>query len=262
MIWSEPSSLTLIVAMTAPRFTAVIVPVGWLRIERRMGRAYAYPGEVELAALRLTQRDGVTCGPSVAVVASALLNPSYGQRLSGRAWFDDEQGRVHDLVNRIWPQHLGTTPMGVARAISDHSGMPYRWRLWRGRRDRLTDVLEAVDAELPVAMLVGRLVPRHWVLLVSRDRLRTPGVVSCYEPSSGQVRAVELDAIRTATLTNVGFPRPYAFALPVSGSNATTRSATLSTDRRRHPPDSAPAGSATSSPRPRRGRLPGGRSAG
>lgn len=180
---------------------------------------------MDLAALRLTQRDGVTCGPSVAVVASALLNPAYSTRLSRRAWFDDEQGRLHDLMNRIWPQQLGTTPMGVARAISEHSGVRYRWRLWRGGRDRLTDVLAEVDAGLPVAMLVGRIVPRHWVLMVSRDRLRSPGVIACYEPSSGQVRPVDVDAIRTATLTNVGFPRPYAFVLP-SGSSAATRCAT------------------------------------
>lgn len=175
--------------------------------------------------MHLTQRDGVTCGPSVAVIASALLNPVYGEQLSGRAWFDREQGRVHDAVNRIWPQRYGTTPMGVARAISEHSGVDYRWRLWWGRRDRLADVLAAVDAGRPVAMLVGRIVPRHWLLMIARDRVQTPGVVACYEPSSGQVRAVELDAIRTATLTNVGFPRPYAFVLP-SGSRAATRSAT------------------------------------
>lgn len=177
---------------------------------------------MDLAALRLTQRDGVTCGPSVAVVASALLNPAYRRRLSGRAWFDDEQGRVHDAVNRIWPQRYGTTPMGVARAISERGGVRYRWRLWWGGRDRLTDVLAAVDAGRPVAMLVGRFVPRHWVLLVGRDRVRAPGVVACYEPSSGQVRGVELEAVRTATLTGVGFPRPYAFVLP-SGSSAVTR---------------------------------------
>jgi hypothetical protein len=171
---------------------------------------------VDLASMRLTQRDGVTCGPSVAVVASAILNPAYSARLTGREWFAAEQARVHDAVNRIWPQRYGTTPMGVAAAISEHGAVPYRWRVWWGRRDRLTDVLAAVDAGRPVAMLVGRIVPRHWVLLLSRDRMRAPGVVACYEPSSGQVRAVEIEAIRTATLGNVGFPRPYAFVLPSS----------------------------------------------
>lgn len=175
--------------------------------------------------MRLTQRDGVTCGPSVAVVACAILNPAYRDRLTGRTWFDAEQRRVHDTVNRVWPQRYGTTPMGVARAISDASGVRYRWRPWWGRRDRLADVLAALDGGLPVALLVGRIVPRHWVLLLSRDRVRHPGVLACYEPSSGQVRTVSLDAIRTATLTNVGFDRPYAFVLP-SGSSSKTRCAT------------------------------------
>ena len=163
--------------------------------------------------MRLTQRDGVTCGPSVAVVASALLNPVSAKGLN-RTWFHDEQGRVHAAVNRVWPRRYGTTPAGVARAITERSGVAYRWRLWRGRRDRLSDVLAAVDAGRPVAMLVGRIVPRHWVLIVGRDRMCRPGFVECYEPSSGRVRRVEIEAIRSATLTDVGFPRAYAFVLP------------------------------------------------
>ncbi len=88
---------------------------------------------------------------------------------------------MHELVNRGWPRMLGTTPMGMARAITLSSGgaARYRWRLfhaptqrarwraprsWRGRRDRLTDALAAVDAGWPVAMLIGRFIPRHWVL--------------------------------------------------------------------------------------------------
>lgn len=167
----------------------------------------------------LRQRDGVTCGPAVAVAAGALLNSEYGARPS-QSWFAGEQGRVHDAVNRVWPRRYGTTPMGVARAINEFGSVRYTWRLWWGRRDRLTDVLAAVDAGRPVAMLVGRIVPRHWVLLVSRDRLHRPGYVDCYEPSSGRLRTVEIEAIRTATLVDVGFPRPYAFVLPASGSRS------------------------------------------
>jgi hypothetical protein len=175
---------------------------------------------MKLAAMHLTQRDGVTCGPAVAVVAGALLDPAYRVNLvresAGLAWFAGEQGRVHGVVNRLWPQRLGTTPMGVARAISVHGkryGVRYGWRWCRGlsgRRDGLADVLAAVDAHWPVGMLVGNHVPRHWVLIVERthDGLR------CYEPSSGQVRLVELAAIRRGKLTNMGFPRPFAFVLP------------------------------------------------
>ena len=100
--------------------------------------------------------------------------------------------------------------------------MRYRWRLWWGRRDGLADVLAAVDGHWPVAMLLGNVIPRHWVLMIARNAER----VVCYEPSSGQVRAVELAAIRAARLTNVGYSRPFAFVLPRSGFSAATRSDT------------------------------------
>lgn len=176
---------------------------------------------MKFAALHLRQRDGVTCGPAVAVVAGALLDPAYRSKLTGRGesarlWFDGEQGRVHDRVNRLWPRRLGTTPMGVARAMSVHSasyGVGYGWRPCRGllgRRDGLADVLAAIDAHWPVGMLIGNCLPRHWVLLVERSQ----DGVRCYEPSTGQVRALELAAIRSAELTDVGFPRPFAFVIP------------------------------------------------
>ena len=60
----------------------------------------------------LRQRDGVTCGPSVAVMAGTLLDADYGEPLRqqrAQAWFDSEQARVHRSVNRVWPRALGTT---------------------------------------------------------------------------------------------------------------------------------------------------------
>ena len=157
---------------------------------------------------------------AVAVVARALLDPGHG-KLSDPAWFAREQGRVHAEVNRVWPRRLGTTPLGMARALTAHSsssGVRYRWRLFRGRRDALSDVRLAVQAGRPVAMLTGRFIPRHWVLIVDVDRLQW----QCFEPSSGEVRSVAVDAVRRSRLTNVGYPRPFAFVLP----KASTRSAT------------------------------------
>ena len=59
-------------------------------------------------------------------------------------------------------------------------------------------------------MLVGRVIPRHWVLIVeaAEDQLQ------CYEPSSGEVRPVNVDAVRRARLAGLGYPRPFAFVLP------------------------------------------------
>src|SRR5690242_8254286 len=122
---------------------------------------------MKLSALNLRQRDGVTCGPTVAVVAGSLLGPGHAAELSDPAWFADEQAKVHAEVNRVWPRRLGTTPRGLARAITTRApGVRYRWRPFRGRRDRLSDVERAVAAGRPVAMLIGRFIPRHWVLIV------------------------------------------------------------------------------------------------
>jgi hypothetical protein len=176
---------------------------------------------MKLEALHLRQRDGVTCGPSVAVVGGALLDPRYRAKLSSpesrQAWFASEQLRVHGEVNKIWPRMLGTTPVGIARALTEHcaaAGVRYRWRLFRGRRDNLSDVLPAVRIGLPVAMLIGRFIPRHWVLIVDAagDELQ------CYEPSSGEVRPVGMDAVRGSRLTGLGYPRPFAFVLPCSAT--------------------------------------------
>jgi len=166
----------------------------------------------------LRQRDGVTCGPSVAVMAGALLDGDYGAQLfSGRderaqQWFAAEQGRVHRAVNVVWPRALGTTPAGMARAITARStsrGARYRWRPAR-RGDTLADVSAALVAGWPVAMLIGARIPRHWVLFteISDSALR------CYEPSSGRLHAVAADEVREARLQGLGFPRPFAFVLP------------------------------------------------
>jgi hypothetical protein len=166
---------------------------------------------MKLVGVRLRQRDGVTCGPTVAVVAGALLNPAYRNRvLASDAHAFEEQARVHAEVNRVWPRRLGTTPPGMARALNEHSAVRYRWRRFRGRRDKLSDVLSAVDAGWPVALLIGSVIPRHWVLIADADG----GVLQCYEPSSGELRPVEVDAVRASRLVGLGFPRPFAFVLP------------------------------------------------
>lgn len=171
---------------------------------------------MKIGPLRLRQRDAITYGPTVAVVAGAMVDPAYRLSLTAPdavVWFAAEQGRVHASVNRVWPRALGTTPVGMAHAVTSHClgrGVSYRWRPWWGRRDRLADVLAAVRSGWPVAVLVGRIVPRHWVLIVDV----VDDVLQCYEPSSGDVRGVKVDAVRRARLTGMGYPRPFAFVLP------------------------------------------------
>lgn len=151
----------------------------------------------------------------MAVVAGALLDGRYRRGLdAGPDWFAAEQDRVHRRVNRLWPRRLGMTPAGLAAAIDARAVLRYRWRLCRGllplRRDALTDVLAAVRAGHPVAMLIGHVIPRHWVLIVAAadDRLR------CFDPASGNHREVTVAAVRHAQITGLGFDRPFAFVLP------------------------------------------------
>lgn len=157
----------------------------------------------------LRQRDGVTCGPSVAVMAGAMLDAGYRAPLHGRhaqEWFAAEQGRVHRAVNTVWPRALGTTPAGMARALSAH-GTRYRWR---PAVRALPQVCAALAAGWPVAMLIGSAIPRHWVLLTEIGG----AALRCYEPSSGQLVSVSVDDVRTGRLGPLGFPRPFAFVLP------------------------------------------------
>jgi hypothetical protein len=161
------------------------------------------------------QRDGVSCGPSVVVLAGALLDAEYGAPLRSdhsQAWFDAEQVRVHRAINVVWPHALGATPAGVARALTVHSasrGVRYRWRPARCA-DRLADVCDAVAAGWPVAMLIGAVIPRHWVLLIAIDG----AAIRCYEPSSGATLDVPIDDIRHGRLSRLGFPRAFAFVVP------------------------------------------------
>lgn len=158
----------------------------------------------------LRQRDGVTCGPSVAVMAGALLDADYRAPLHGtraQHWFHAEQGRVHRSVNKVWPRALGTTPAGMARALSAY-GTRYRWRP-AGRA--LPEALSAVAGGWPVAMLVGATIPRHWVLLTETVGAQE---IRCYEPSSGGLVTVAVDDIRAGQLKGLGFPKPFTFVLP------------------------------------------------
>lgn len=161
----------------------------------------------------LRQRDAVTCGPSVAVMAGALLDADYGAPLRAeraQQWFDTEQGRVHRAVNRIWPRALGTTPAGIARALSAH-GNPYRWRPARPN-DSMTDVVAALNGGRPVPMLIGGAIPRHWVLFTELNG----STLRCYEPSAGRLVPVPIEDVRSARLAGLGFPRPFAFVLPAA----------------------------------------------
>ncbi|MDT4988610.1 MAG: hypothetical protein QOI74_2704 [Micromonosporaceae bacterium] len=167
---------------------------------------------VEFGEVR--QTDGFTCGPTSVMIAGALLDPAYAAALDTTATgLALEQHRIHRATNMIWPRRLGTTPWGVAAAISRHTaafGVRYGWRFCGGRGDDLRDVVAAVDSGWPVALLIGQVVPRHWILLTG---YQGAGTLRAYDPASGRAREVGLDDIRHHR-AHPGFPRAFALVLP------------------------------------------------
>ena len=177
----------------------------------------------------LDQVDATTCGSAVLVALAAWADPAELDRLEAAptdgptgtgfgARYDAWQKQVHRQTNRFWPQALGTSPWGAARWLRDHAPAAGRYRV------RLVDdtseadvaaVVRAVGGALelgrPVPLLVGSAVPRHYVLALRRDG----DDWRVYEPTSGQVRLLDLTAVRERRLAPVlGFDRLHAVLLP------------------------------------------------
>ena len=185
----------------------------------------------------LDQVDGTTCGSAVLVALAAWADPAERARLEapagGQAFtgggfgarFDAWQKQVHRETNRFWPRALGTTPWGAVRWIREHAPAAGRYRV-RLVDDTspadvdalITEVGAALAAGRPVPLLVGTFVPRHYVLALGTggdgagagdDGWRV------YEPASGQVRLLDLAAVRARRLAPVlGFDRLHAVLLP------------------------------------------------
>ena len=186
-------------------------------------------GEQRHAGAVLDQVDGTTCGSAVLLALAAwadpaemtrLETPSGGQPLLGAGFgarYDARQKQVHGQTNRFWPQALGTTPWGAVRWLRDHAPAAGRYRVRLVDDTSAADVAQVIDtvaaalASRPVPLLVGSSVPRHYVLAlrVDGDGWRV------YEPTSGQVRLLDLTAVRERRLAPVlGFDRLHAVLLP------------------------------------------------
>ena len=97
------------------------------------------------------------------------------------------------------------------------SAGPYRVRLVDDADPADVDAaLAAADSALtagrPVPLLVGAFVPRHYCLALSRQ---DDGRWRVYEPTSGQVRVLDLGLVRRRSLRGVlGFDHLHALLLP------------------------------------------------
>lgn len=160
---------------------------------------------LDFTKLKLRQRDGVTCGPSAAIVAAAMLDPDYAARLEVAGWFESEQAALHRQLNTVWPRALGTTPFGMVEALNRHSGKArYRWTT------RFDAVPAAVRQGWPVPMLLGKVIPRHWVLLIGFEG----GRFRIYDPGRGDVLLATPAELRGG----LGFPQVFGYVVPELGA--------------------------------------------
>ncbi len=208
-------------------------------------------GRQQHAGAVLDQVDGTTCGSAVLVALAAWADPAEVERLEARAAgarsltgggfgaaYDARQKQVHRETNRFWPQALGTTPWAAVRWLHDHvpAAGRHRVRLVDDTSPADVDALiaavgAALDAGRPVPLLVGSFVPRHYVMALGHERAGHEragheragrGVEGAdgdtwrvYEPTSGQVRPVDLAAVRARRLAPLlGFDRLHAALLP------------------------------------------------
>ena len=185
-------------------------------------------GEQRHAGAVLDQVDGTTCGSAVLVALAAWADPAEvnrleaprGKSLVGAGFgsrYDARQKQVHGETNRFWPQALGTSPWGAARWLRDHAPAAGRYRVRLVDDASAVDVAQVIDtvgtalAGRPVPLLVGSFVPRHYVLALCADG----DGWRVYEPTSGQVRRLDLAAVRERRLAALlGFDRLHAVLLP------------------------------------------------
>jgi hypothetical protein len=199
-------------------------------------------GEQRRGGALLDQVDGTTCGSAVLVALAAWADPAQTRALDAAATatgvavgagvgttigfgarYDARQKQVHRESTRFWPQAIGTSPWGMVAWLRRHApgAGPYRVRLVDDTSaadvaDALAEAGAALSAGRPVPLLVGTFVPRHYCMALGWMDLGRDGTGwRVYEPSSGQVRALDLDLIRNRRLAPVlGFDRLSALLLP------------------------------------------------
>jgi hypothetical protein len=177
------------------------------------------PGPAAYQGFPFAQFDHTSCGSMAVVVARATMDPVYALTLTAG---DDPDGgvgpyefarrlraeadRVHRATNRYWPTAAGTPPWGVRDYLHDTTGIRYRWIVTDPAVPRTVDralrrALAALDRGYPVPLLIGNIVPRHYVLLVGHDA----GTVLFYEPTAGEVVAAAESDLRRGHLTGLRF---------------------------------------------------------
>jgi hypothetical protein len=163
------------------------------------------------------QPDQRTCGPSSLVVARALHDPSYAERVASADAFRTEVLALHrtvtgwtDRAGRLqlpWPRALGTPPWAAGHDLAVTVG-----RACRTRRVA-ADTLAAATPEAPVVLFVGnRWSPRHVVLVTGC----ADGVLRVYDPAAGRWVDVPLAALLSRSTKIAGWDRPWFTVAPTA----------------------------------------------
>ncbi|AEA24200.1 hypothetical protein ACFQ34_10405 [Pseudonocardia benzenivorans] len=221
--------------------SAAVAPSGSTPSLRRLAAAPGRPlvgtepGVQVRDGVRLDQVDGTTCGSAVLVALAAWAAPDELRRLDPGgpdpvvggvrqgfgARYDARQKQVHRETNRVWPQALGTTPWAMVRWLARNvpAAGRYRVRLVDDSSAQdigplVAEVTAALAAGRPVPLLVGTVVPRHYCLALAA---RGDGGWNVYEPTSGQVRALDPALVGHRALAPVlGFDHLHAVLLPAA----------------------------------------------
>lgn len=175
------------------------------------------------------QPDGYTCGAQSVVMARALLEPGYADRLRERLTASPDAvahtvlDTHRDLVSARpgtgapWPRRLGTPPWGVSRALSTTSGIRHRVRLvaWWNVAHRHEQIRAATRARLPVPLYVGsRSLPRHVVLAVPTPEDDAGSAIVVHDPATGRLGRITAAQWCARTLHNASWPVPWLVVLP------------------------------------------------
>jgi hypothetical protein len=181
------------------------------------------PGALVIDGQIVAQQDETTCGSMSIIMARAMNDPIYAMTLTdkpGTSLTDmlrQEEQRVHDETNTLWPQQLGTTPWGLTDVLNANSGelgTSYRWHLVDDTDagsvgPALTGAVAAVDAGYPVPVLIGDGVPRHYVLLIAHDG----DTLTFYNPSGAVEQVSEADFLN-GNVGTLGYAHVQAVITP------------------------------------------------
>jgi hypothetical protein len=211
-------------------FAAVITgrKPAWLAAHMRPVDA-GETGAVQFRGSPINQYNDTSCGSTTIVATRALVDPLYALRLTtgGRPGTAEESGErflrrlrqeeqaVHDQTDLLWPQNAGTPPWGISEWLNrDPAGLGARYR-WIPAIPALSGgvlrrALDAANHGYPVPLLIGDVVPRHYVLLLRHDARGA----YVYEPTIGAVVLVRQADLDRRDFGRLGFPHLAGAILP------------------------------------------------